>query len=136
MAGRTSRAVWGRMLSGSAEALYGLLRLPTFWALIFVMTPTAFVYCRLVDRWLGGATNVAAHRAVLTQPGRLLIWLSTLFLSMLTLCLCAFSLDLLLWFGVWASRAVGVPALLGIAPAAMYAAVVLYVYVAVYKGRI
>jgi hypothetical protein len=124
------------MVNGSKEALFGLLRLPTFWALVFVVTPTFFVYRWLTDRWLGGATNVAALRAVVASLGRLLIWLSILSLSLLTLLVCAFSLDLLLWFGVLASRAIGLPSLVGIVPAAMYTAAVLYVYVAVYKCRI
>jgi hypothetical protein len=117
-------------LSAAEYLLAVVLRFPLFWMIIFVMTPTAFVYWKLADMWLGGAPGIAVLRAAREKPIRLLIWLLIVLLSTITLCLCWFALVLILWLGLWVRRVTGLPSFCALAPAALYAGIVLLVYVA------
>jgi hypothetical protein len=127
-------APWQRALIALQEGLIVFVRLPMFWALIFVTTPTFFVYSSMARKWMPASTPAALVRAFREKPIRLLIWAAILFCSIAAFCLCFFGLDLALWFGLWVCHVTGLPAVWGLVPGTVYLGTVLYVYIAIFKG--
>ncbi len=127
-------APWRRALIALQEGLIVLIRLPMFWMLVFVMIPTSFVCSNLAERWVGKTTPAAPSRSLQKKPVRLLIWAAILFCSIAAFCLCCFSLDLALWFGLSLCHVTSLPTAWGFVPGTVYLGIVLYVYIAIFKG--